>query len=252
MLLVLGRYDEAGEKFEAAATLAEGRYAQAQIRNKLGELAFKRGDMEHSVSCFESALQMLDRRVPRRKWFVFMLAVWEAFVQLLHTWMPRAFVGRLKREPNPTERLVLQTLSNLSHACWYCRSQLITLWVHLRNLNLAERYSTTPELGLVYAEHAPGMALVGMHRRAQRYAEKSLQLRQEFNDLAGQAQSLHYHGIVLYAKTIAPIGAVSAVRESSVIIASLIGILLFGERPWVGRVVSAVIVATGVCVLAAS
>lgn len=70
--------------------------------------------------------------------------------------------------------------------------------------------------------------------------------------MVGGALSVAAYGIVLYAKTIAPIGAVSAVRESSVIIASLIGVLVFGERPWAGRVASAVIVAIGVCVLAVS
>jgi drug/metabolite transporter (DMT)-like permease len=55
---------------------------------------------------------------------------------------------------------------------------------------------------------------------------------------------------VLYAKTIAPIGAVSAVRESSVVIAALIGVLLLGERPWQMRLLAALIVAAGVVALA--
>jgi len=58
------------------------------------------------------------------------------------------------------------------------------------------------------------------------------------------------YGLVIYAKTIAPLGAVSAVRESSVIIAALIGLLLFGERPWLGRLASAAVVAGGVITLA--
>lgn len=58
------------------------------------------------------------------------------------------------------------------------------------------------------------------------------------------------YGMVLYAKTIAPIAAVSAIRESSVIIAALIGVLIFGERPWLGRLISAVVVAAGVITLA--
>ena len=95
--------------------------------------------------------------------------------------------------------LCLQLLSNLAHGYWYCRTPLHTMWAHLRNLNLAERYLPTPELGLAYAEHAPAISLVGMHRRARAYAEKSLEIRIQLNDLSGQAQSLHYHGIVLYA-----------------------------------------------------
>jgi drug/metabolite transporter (DMT)-like permease len=58
------------------------------------------------------------------------------------------------------------------------------------------------------------------------------------------------YGLVLYVKTIAPLGAVSAVRESSVVIAALIGITIFGERPWKGRLLAAVIVAAGVVTLA--
>ena len=60
------------------------------------------------------------------------------------------------------------------------------------------------------------------------------------------------YGLVLYAKTIAPIGVVSAVRESSVVIAALIGVILLGERPWKKRLAAALIVATGVVALAAS
>lgn len=60
------------------------------------------------------------------------------------------------------------------------------------------------------------------------------------------------YGIVLYVKTIAPLGAVSAVRESSVIFAALIGILCFGERPIAGRLLAAAVVALGVMAIASS
>lgn len=58
------------------------------------------------------------------------------------------------------------------------------------------------------------------------------------------------YGLVLFAKTIAPLAAVSAVRESSVIIAALIGVVLFRERPWGRRVLAALVVAAGVILLA--
>lgn len=66
----------------------------------------------------------------------------------------------------------------------------------------------------------------------------------------GGVFSVTAYGVVLYAKTIAPIAAVSAVRESSVIIAALIGVVFFGERPWMGRLAAAIVVAVGVTVLA--
>lgn len=69
--------------------------------------------------------------------------------------------------------------------------------------------------------------------------------------LIGGALSVTAYAVVLYAKTIAPIGAVSAVRESSVIIAAMIGVVMFHERPWKGRLAAAAIVAAGIILLAA-
>lgn len=68
--------------------------------------------------------------------------------------------------------------------------------------------------------------------------------------LLGGLAAVSAYGMAIYAKAIAPLGAVSAIRESSVIMASLIGCFLLGERPWQPRIVAAVIVAFGVAALA--
>jgi drug/metabolite transporter (DMT)-like permease len=68
--------------------------------------------------------------------------------------------------------------------------------------------------------------------------------------LAGGMLSVAAYGIVLFANTLAPLGAVSAVRESSVIIAALIGTFLLGETPRLPRLASAALVATGIIMLA--
>ncbi|MGN6550429.1 MAG: EamA family transporter [Pararhizobium sp.] len=64
--------------------------------------------------------------------------------------------------------------------------------------------------------------------------------------------SVFAYGAVIYANSLAHLAAVSAVRESSVIFASLIGLVVFGERPWPKRLISAVVVAAGVIALAGS
>ena len=69
---------------------------------------------------------------------------------------------------------------------------------------------------------------------------------------AGGLISAVAYGLAIYAKSIAPLGAVSAVRESSVIIAAMIGVIWFGERPWKLRVIAALIVAGGVIILSQS
>ncbi len=66
--------------------------------------------------------------------------------------------------------------------------------------------------------------------------------------LSGIFAALAY-GIVIYVKAFTPLGAVSAVRESSVIFAAVIGAVYFGERPWRRRVFAAAIVTTGVVAL---
>ena len=58
------------------------------------------------------------------------------------------------------------------------------------------------------------------------------------------------YGLVLLAKTTAPLGIVSALRETSVIFAALIGVLWFSEGPKSIRIIAAVIVAIGVGTIA--
>lgn len=61
----------------------------------------------------------------------------------------------------------------------------------------------------------------------------------------GGVLSAMAYALVLYVKTEAPLGTVSALRETSVIFAALIGVIWFGEGPKIRRLVAAGIVATG-------
>ncbi|SHH57160.1 DMT family transporter [Marivita hallyeonensis] len=58
------------------------------------------------------------------------------------------------------------------------------------------------------------------------------------------------YALALYAKTLAPIGIVSAIRETSVIFAALIGVIWMGEGPATRRLIAATVVALGVVILA--
>lgn len=58
------------------------------------------------------------------------------------------------------------------------------------------------------------------------------------------------YGLVLYAKTQAPLGVVSALRETSVIFAALIGIYWFSEGPRRDRLVAAIVVGAGIAAIA--
>ena len=199
VLMLRGRYAEAKRPLESAAAVAEGGFARAQIKGKLGELDFKQGDMESAIRAFEEALRLLGRNVSRRAPVRALLLLWEVGVQLLHSLFPRLLVGRWKRQPSEAELLHFRLRSRLSYAHFYCRGPIQKFWVHLHGMNVAERYAPTLELAQIYSEHAVGLTLVGWYGRGLAYARKSLEIRRSLGDLWGQGQSLSFYGCVLYA-----------------------------------------------------
>lgn len=83
--------------------------------------------------------------------------------------------------------------------------------------------------------------------RVRKIGQRSLAL-----GLAGGVISGVAYGLALFAKTLAPIGIVSAVRETSVIFAALIGVIWLREGPANRRLIAAFVVALGVMILALS
>jgi drug/metabolite transporter (DMT)-like permease len=65
---------------------------------------------------------------------------------------------------------------------------------------------------------------------------------------AGVCSALAY-GLVIYAYAFAPMAIVSALRETSVIIAAVIGTVVMNERPWQERVAASAMVAGGVALM---
>ena len=196
-LMLQGRYAEAESLFEEATTLARQRDVAIEMQAKLGELRFKRGDMQGATKVFAQCLVMLGRRVPRSTLGLMFGVLWQLLRQVCHSlgWVPGR---RLVPPPAPT-RLAMRLYSLLAHGYWYCGGTLRCLWAHLAGLNLAEQYLPTRELGRAYAEHAPVMSLLGWFSRAERYARWSLAIRSAIGDLWGQGQSLNYYSCVLYA-----------------------------------------------------
>ena len=115
VLMLRGQYDEAAELFRRGALFGDGEFARAKIQGKIGELAFKRGDMESATQAFEDTLRLLGKTVPRRMPLFLLLLVWEVAVQTLHTLLPAIFVHRRKRQPSPAELLEFRMFSRLAH-----------------------------------------------------------------------------------------------------------------------------------------
>ena len=68
--------------------------------------------------------------------------------------------------------------------------------------------------------------------------------------IAGGMVSMIAYGLILYAKNFAPLGVVSALRETSVIFATLIGFVILKEGNWKRRLGAAVLMVIGITMIA--
>ena len=99
---------------------------------------------------------------------------------------------------------------------------------------------------LIFLEGLPFLAWVAARRGsvAVRYVRASAA-----RGLIGGACSLAAYGIVLWAMTLAPVAAVAALRETSVLFAALMGTLWLKERFGLPRLAGAVSVVLGIAAL---
>lgn len=102
-------------------------------------------------------------------------------------------------------------------------------------------------MGWLFVWEFPVFLVVLLRRRR---ALRAIPLEGVVKGLAGGLLSVAAYSLVIYAATLAPLAAISAVRESSVIIAALIGTLLLGESHWRQRCGAAFVVAAGIAFLA--
>jgi drug/metabolite transporter (DMT)-like permease len=64
--------------------------------------------------------------------------------------------------------------------------------------------------------------------------------------IAGGMVSMTAYGLVLYAKNFADLGVVSALRETSVVFATLIGFFMLKEGNWKRRLSAAILMVFGI------
>lgn len=92
-------------------------------------------------------------------------------------------------------------------------------------------------------------AFIGLRRRR---VLAQIPTRHWVIGLTGGFVSMTAYGLVLFAKNFAPLGAVSALRETSVIFAALIGFIFLREGNWIRRLGAAVVMAIGVAMIGSS
>ena len=195
VLILRGKYIEANEQLQAARALAKECVTAARIDGKLGKSSFKKGDMGDAGAYLEKALTALNERPPSNLLSLLIRVSKEGVVQLLHTFFPSRFVGRRSQE-SPQGRMDLfraRLFDDLTITYWFSRPMEMVLWSHLRQMNLAERYPASPELGKTYAFHAITMTGLPMAERGIAYAKQAYQISVDKGDLWGQGKARSFH-----------------------------------------------------------
>jgi len=200
VLNLRGDYGPARAHFSEARELARGNVANGRIEGKLGELAFKQGDMKVAMHHLERALRELGRQVPpERRWQVLPYLLHQVIVQTLHSLRPGWFIKRRPMERLSDDLLPIRFYNRLFYPYWFARDEFATLWTQLHGMNLAERYAETPELAHAYSLHAVAMSTLPWFERGIDYAKRGEAISRKSGNLLAQGQAAHFHGVTLFA-----------------------------------------------------
>ncbi|PZS35536.1 MAG: protein kinase [Pseudonocardiales bacterium] len=199
LLTLQGVYAEAERQLTVARELVDDAVSAASLDGKLGELAFKQGDVPTAKRHLEGSLARLGRPIPRSRPILLVRLLWELAVQMGHSVLPGFTVGRRSAVGHEADFLAMRLYSRLAYVYWFHSGKVPCAWSHLRGMNLAERYPPSAELGQAYSEHAPVTTMLPMFGRGVHFAERSLAIRRDLGDLWGQGQSLGFTAVVLYA-----------------------------------------------------
>lgn len=197
VLSLAGDYPGAEAQLRRALEMTTLPAERAALEGKLGEVAFRRGDQAAARAYLEGALRQQGRWIPKtRPGFIFGL-VWELIVQTGHTLFPRR-LGRRSLDGADGEFLAARLYSRLAYIFWFNAGRVPCAWVHLREMNLVERFPPTPELAQAWSEHAPALTMIPWNQRGITYAKKSFEVRVALGDEWGQGQSLNFYAVALY------------------------------------------------------
>ncbi|MGI9193320.1 MAG: ATP-binding protein [Actinomycetota bacterium] len=199
VLTLRGAYKEAATQFNLARALTKDPQALAALEGKLGDVAFRRGNLAEASNFLESALRQLGVWVPRSQLGLVASLAMAVFVHVLHSLAPAIFMGRRSPEGAESKLLEVRLHSRLAYVYWFRSGRLRCACSHLREMNLAERYPPTLELAQAYSEHGPVMTMLPWFARGIKYVERSYEIRMELGDVWGQGQSLDFYGVILYA-----------------------------------------------------
>jgi GAF domain-containing protein/tetratricopeptide (TPR) repeat protein len=177
--LALRKYEQAEQLYrelikETGQPSRKARYAQ-----KLGDTLFQKGDVAAAIAHLEEALRLLGEKRPRTKPGL----IWSIGRQALHQGFHS--LGLIRRVPTeqirPEQLDALLIYSGSNYPLLY--EMLRGAEIHLRALNLVERFDVPQARTRVYTEHGLLTAALGWQRRSQKYLSRAEKLAEQHHNL---------------------------------------------------------------------
>jgi signal transduction histidine kinase/serine/threonine protein kinase len=192
--LTVGRNDDALKIFNEIIAFGKTKVQKAKIFRQISTAHFKKGDWHNCEKYGKAGLKLLGEKLPTTKLHVFLSLANQFIVHIFHNFLPQLFIR--KRAGKIDERyhfiiwfyMILNWMYVLSDVPKFIRSIL-------RMFNISEsKIGRSRELGTSVSAFATLCMALPLFKLAIKYHEKGLQLRTEYGDEWGIAQSMQFMG----------------------------------------------------------
>ena len=192
--LTIGRNDDAIALIEAEMPAINNKIEKALMYRQISTAFFKKGDRLHCEIAGQRGLNLLGERLVLSKAGAMAGLAKELIIHVFHSLFPSLYQNR--RKVDRVEKTVQIIWLHLTLGWMYILSDTLKFMRSaLRILNVAEaRIGRSKELGLGIGGYASVCMAIPLFKRAVRYHEAALQMRQELGDEWGIAQSLQWMG----------------------------------------------------------
>ncbi len=193
-----GHYEEALEALDRSLRLSRDDETRARLQLSLGDVHFKQGELEKARDALIAGLRILGEN-PHRPLLLDFL--WQAAICCLHSYFPTRHRPDQPEASGALELLRADFYNRLAYTEWFLSGPIPSIRAHLRELNLAERFTPTRTLARARASHAIAMGSFPFWNRALRFGASAISTARELSDDWAEGQACHFHGATLLGAT---------------------------------------------------
>lgn len=151
------------------------------------EAAYRLTSMEQSRADYEAALGLLGRPLPRTAVARGLGLGAQTFRQVAHRALPRRYLGSAQADQRENLLEAARTYEGVSEYFYNIGDFVTTFYCVMTAFNLAERAGPSPELARGYANMCATMATASLHRPAESYRQRAIDMAAQIDDLGSRA-----------------------------------------------------------------